>query len=145
MSVPLPTLVAALRVREARYAEVVRGLEDPANFQNPSKLASLQKERGLLTPFLGATFAEAPDLYRKASPVEYVRPGAPPFLIIHGDVDQSVPVGQSQRLAERLAAAGDPAQLIIVPGAGHGWGPPLLLETVEQVGTFLDRCLCRKA
>ena len=51
MSVPLPTLLAALRVREARYAEVVRGLEDPANHQNPAKLGSLQKERGLLQPF----------------------------------------------------------------------------------------------
>jgi peptide chain release factor 1 len=51
VSVPLDTLLGALRVREARYAEVVRGLEDPANFQNPPKLASLQKERGLLQAF----------------------------------------------------------------------------------------------
>jgi acetyl esterase/lipase len=100
-----------------------------------------QKEKGLLLPFLGATFAAAPDLYRKASPIEYIRPGVPPFLIIHGDADQSVPVGQSQRLAERLAAVGGTAQLIVVPGAGHGWGPPLLLQTIEQVGMFLDSCL----
>lgn len=102
-----------------------------------------QKEKGLLAPYLGATFAEAPDLYRKASPTEYVRPGAPPFLIIHGEADHVVPVGQSQRLAEKLAAAGGVVRLIVVPGAGHGWGPPLLLETVEQVGKFLDSCLKR--
>jgi peptide chain release factor 1 len=51
VSVPVETLVAALRARDARYLEVVRGLEDPANFQNPQKLGSLQKERGILQPF----------------------------------------------------------------------------------------------
>ena len=51
MSVPVETLLVALGARDTRYAEVVRGLEDPANFQNPAKLASLQKERGLLQSF----------------------------------------------------------------------------------------------
>ncbi|MBY0525096.1 MAG: alpha/beta hydrolase [Gemmataceae bacterium] len=96
-----------------------------------------RKEKGLLVPFLGATFAENPDLYRKASPVEYVRPGAPPFLIIHGDADITVPPGQSRRLAERLEAVKASVQLIIVPGAGHGWGPPRLAETIDQVSAFL--------
>lgn len=96
-----------------------------------------QKEAGLLAPFLGSTYAEAPDLYRKASPMEYVRPGAPPFLILHGDVDRAVPVGQSRRLAERLKGVGTSATLIVVPGAGHGWGPPQLQESLEQVVAFL--------
>jgi acetyl esterase/lipase len=96
-----------------------------------------KKQKGLLTPFLGETFAENPELYRRASPVEYVRPGAPPFLIIHGDQDVSVPVGQSQRLAERLTGVGASVQLTIVPGAGHGWRPPLLLETIKQVDDYL--------
>src|SRR5690349_8352103 len=51
MRVPLETLAAALRVRDARYLEVVRSLEDPANFQDPRKIGSLQKEKGLLQEF----------------------------------------------------------------------------------------------
>src|SRR5262245_47156430 len=51
MNVPLETLLAALKLRDARFAECVRGLEDPANFQNPPKLAALQKERGTLQEF----------------------------------------------------------------------------------------------
>jgi acetyl esterase/lipase len=97
-----------------------------------------QKQKGLLLPFMGMTYAEDPDLYRKASPVEHVHAGAPPFLIIHGDADPAVPVEQSRRLAEKLKAAGVSAELIVVPGAGHAWGPPLLLETIEQVVGFLD-------
>ncbi|OAI46093.1 hypothetical protein AYO44_11980 [Planctomycetaceae bacterium SCGC AG-212-F19] len=96
-----------------------------------------QKEKGLLAPFLGATYAANPEVYRRASPLEYVRPGAPPFLIIHGEADKTVPPAQSQRLAERLTAVGASVQLSIVPGAGHGWGPPLLHETVAQVSSFL--------
>jgi len=100
-----------------------------------------QKEKGLLTPFLGATFAAAPELYRKASPIEYVRPGAPPFLIMHGDADRTVPIGQSRRLAERLESVGASVKYTVVPGAAHGWGPPLLLETLEQVVNFLHEQL----
>lgn len=103
-----------------------------------------QKEKGLITPFLGATFAENPDLYRKASPVEYVRPGAPPFLVIHGDQDASVPVGQSRRLAEKLQGVGADVKLIIVPGVGHGWGPPLIHETITQASEFLASRLGQK-
>jgi peptide chain release factor 1 len=51
MRVPLETLEAALRMKDARHAEVVRSLEDPANFQNPQKIAVLQRERGMLQPF----------------------------------------------------------------------------------------------
>lgn len=96
-----------------------------------------QKQKGLLLPYLGCTYAENPELYRRATPLEYVRPGAPPFLIIHGTADKVVPPAQSQRLAERLTAVGASAQLILVPGAGHGWGLPQLNETVAQVSQFL--------
>jgi peptide chain release factor 1 len=51
MKIPIETLLAALGVRDARYLEVVRSLEDPANFQNPQKIGQLQKEKGLLLSF----------------------------------------------------------------------------------------------
>jgi peptide chain release factor 1 len=51
LRVPLETLLAALRVRDGRFNEVQRSLEDPAVFQNPPKIAALQKEKGLLKPF----------------------------------------------------------------------------------------------
>jgi acetyl esterase/lipase len=100
-----------------------------------------QKEKGLLVPYLGARYADAPDLYRKASPLEYVRSGAPPFLIFHGEADHVVPPLQSQCLAERLTFAGVSAQLVIVPGQSHGWGPPLILDTIAQAVAFLKSIL----
>lgn len=54
-----------------------------------------------------------------ASPVSYVRAGAPPFLIIQGAADTLVPPAQSIELRNRLIAAGDRATLIEVSHAAH--------------------------
>ena len=67
----------------------------------------------------------ATDLKEKAaaaSPITYVSNTAAPFLIFHGDKDETVPVDQSQRLADALHKAGVETSLEIVQGAGHG-GP----------------------
>jgi uncharacterized protein len=42
-----------------------------------------------------------------------------PWLIIHGDADASVPVEEAHRLFD---AAGEYAELLVVPGADHGFG-----------------------
>ncbi|MHC4822053.1 MAG: PCRF domain-containing protein, partial [Planctomycetota bacterium] len=51
MKVPVETLLKALRARENRYESVMKSLEDPEVFNNPSKVTALQKERGLLQSF----------------------------------------------------------------------------------------------
>lgn len=68
---------------------------------------------------LGKTLAEAPELYRLASPVTYVRSNSPPMLIIHGTADTTVNVKQSEHFADVLKKAGAPHELIIIPGAPH--------------------------
>ncbi|MDQ1360596.1 MAG: hypothetical protein QOJ44_973 [Acidimicrobiaceae bacterium] len=55
-----------------------------------------------------------------ASPVTYVAPGAPPFLVIQGTEDQLVPASQSVELVRRLTGAHDQAKLVLVQGAAHG-------------------------
>ncbi len=58
-----------------------------------------------------------------ASPVTYITPDDPPFLILQGDRDQVVPPEQSQVLYNRLMEKGVPAQLVMVQNAGHGFDP----------------------
>ena len=60
-----------------------------------------------------------PDRVRAASPLTYVRAGAPPFLIMHGLADSSVPHGQSVLLYDALAAAGNDVTLRLVDGLPH--------------------------
>ena len=57
------------------------------------------------------------------SPVTHAHAGAPPFLIIHGDADEAVPVVQAHLLRDALAAARAPVELIILRNGGHGLEP----------------------
>jgi acetyl esterase/lipase len=68
---------------------------------------------------IGGPLREHLDVARTASPVHYVRPGAPPFLILHGELDPLVPWPQGRVLAEALAGAGASVELIRLPHAGH--------------------------
>lgn len=80
-----------------------------------------------------------------ASPVDAVRRGAPPFLIVQGSCDKVVPAAQSRALAARLRAAGDAVDYLEVPGAGHGlWScggrrrPESVAAMVARVAAFLS-------
>jgi acetyl esterase/lipase len=53
------------------------------------------------------------------SAVDYVRPGAPPFLIVQGTDDEVIPFQQSAELAQHLEAAGDAVQFVLVEHGPH--------------------------
>lgn len=74
-------------------------------------------------------------------PIDVVGRIAPrPLLIIHGLADQQVPPAHSERL---FAAAGEPKELWLVPGAGHGLSKWQLApaEYERRVVTFFRRNL----
>ncbi len=71
----------------------------------------------------GALAGTNPTLLAPASPVTYVTPGDPQFLILHGDQDGVVPIQQALTLDEKLKEAGVPATLVIVKGGDHGLNP----------------------
>lgn len=92
--------------------------------------------------YLGATVAEAPALVQKANPISYITPDDPPFLLQKGDQDCTVPVGQSQLLADALKAAGLDVRFDLLKGVGHGdsGSTPVFesTENVQLVLAFLD-------
>ena len=49
----------------------------------------------------------------------HVRPGLPPFLLIHGELDKTVPLQQSLDFQAKLRANGDTCDLMVIPEAGH--------------------------
>lgn len=83
----------------------------------------------------------------EASPISHVTPDDPPFLLIHGDRDELVPVEQSQLMYDRLLQTGVPAQLVVVQNAGHSMiGPsetttPSLGEIDQIISDFLAKHL----
>jgi acetyl esterase/lipase len=68
---------------------------------------------------LGAPVQSVPDRVRAASPITYVGKDAPPFLIMHGLADSSVPHGQSVMLYEALKREGREVTLRLVDGLPH--------------------------
>ncbi len=59
-------------------------------------------------------------LYMEASPTSYVSPDDPPFFLIHGDADSTVPFSQSELFQDKLTEIGVTVELIRVAGGGHG-------------------------
>jgi acetyl esterase/lipase len=58
---------------------------------------------------------------RAASPVTYIAPGDPPFLILDSNNDQIVYPQQSEELSWDLGANGVPHELVSVTQGGHGF------------------------
>jgi len=77
---------------------------------------------GPVAKLLGGLVSDKKELATEASPVNYVSKNDPPFLIVHGDIDDLVPFAQSEELAEKLRKAGVPTKLVVVRGAGHQLG-----------------------
>ncbi len=80
---------------------------------------SVNNARNPVSILLGALPLVRPDLAKIASPVTYIDKTDPPFLIVQGEKDQSVPNTQSILLSAWLTLAGVKNQLIIVPNAPH--------------------------
>ena len=82
-----------------------------------------------------------------ASPVTWVSKDDPPFLILHGDMDNTVPLDQSQTFYDRLVKSDVPATLVVVKNAGHGFQPvggtvsPSPSELSTMTADFFDRYL----
>jgi len=81
-----------------------------------------------------------------ASPINHVSPEAAPSLLIHGDVDQTVPFHQSEMMEAALKKAGVPVKLLRIAGGDHGptfpgaTNPPdYKAEMVKWFDTYLRK------
>lgn len=87
---------------------------------------------------IGGALLENKEKAAKASPITYVSKDAPPFLIMHGDHDRTVPFNQSELLYAALKKAGVDVTFVPMKGAGHGFGGT---EAITPVEGFLKRSL----
>ena len=81
-----------------------------------------------------------------ASPTHFITADSPPIMIIQGVNDTNVPESQSIQLYEKLTAAGDQTQLILVQNMGHmfvqaGSEPisPSLGQIAQDMVSFFGR------
>ncbi len=94
----------------------------------PTDLATLHQGARLdwnaagspLSRLLGGPVAQKSELARRASPLFYADETAPPFLITHGDADEFVPISQSEKLYQKLKAAGANVDFQVYSSEAHG-------------------------
>lgn len=70
--------------------------------------------------YLGADPVADPDIYRKTSPVSYVKQARTPTLIQHGSNDRRVPIANAYQLRQALEDRGVPVEMVVYNGFGHG-------------------------
>ena len=87
---------------------------------------------------VGGPVLECPGAVARANPITYISGDEPPFLIMHGAQDMTVPPNQSELLHAALIAAGVESELVIVPGAGHGRPGFQTAEILAKVTSFFD-------
>jgi acetyl esterase/lipase len=119
------------------------GPTDFLNYGVPPQL-QLDQPGGLVARLLGGTVRSKPDAAKRASSIFFVQQSAAPFLIMHGDRDELVPLQQSEILHAALKRAGVPSTLRVFRGAGHG-GPAFSSpEARRTMLEFLEEHLGRR-
>jgi acetyl esterase/lipase len=73
---------------------------------------------GAVAEFLGGAPARAPGAYARADPSRRLPTGRGQ-LLVHGDLDDRVPLEQSTSYHEAARAAGDACELLVLEGADH--------------------------
>jgi acetyl esterase/lipase len=94
-------------------------------WERPPDNDLIEVGRQFTRQFLGGTPATAAAAFDSASPLQLAHPGAPPTLLIHGQLDTFVWFSQSTLLADKLGTLGVPCALVSLPWATHGCEPDL--------------------
>jgi acetyl esterase/lipase len=91
---------------------------------------------------LGAPIKTVPESVQMANPIAYIDGSEPPFLILHGEEDDVVPLQQSKILHQALVAAGVESEFVVVKGGAHGYGGDFFTEMpAQKVLAFFQRHL----
>ena len=86
---------------------------------------------------------QAKAILHEASATSFIKSGLPPFLLVHGTADKSVPYEQSVMLEKRLREVGVPCELMTIKEGVHGmisWDP-VAPDYKERVVAWLVKTL----
>jgi len=92
----------------------------------------------VICDLLGGPIEERRELARDASPVRFAHAQCAPLRIVHGDLDDVVPVEEAETLYRALKAVGAATELDVARGVGHNCST---VETDAQTMKFFERTL----
>jgi acetyl esterase/lipase len=79
-----------------------------------------------------------------ANPINFVDKEDAPVLMLHGDADPLVPLGQSEIFLDALKKAGVAAELVVIKGGGHGGAGFGSKENLQKIESFFDTHLKKR-
>jgi dipeptidyl aminopeptidase/acylaminoacyl peptidase len=82
--------------------------------------------------YLHATPWDDPEIYRKTSPITYIKTAKTPTLIQHGGSDRRVPIPNGFELYQALRDQGVPVRMVVYPGFGHPINKPKQQRSVME-------------
>ncbi|MYM21117.1 alpha/beta fold hydrolase [Duganella sp. FT135W] len=106
-----------LYVADPLPVPVVISLGGLADLRNEEALIKTSCNRDM-AQLAGVASAERPDIYSDTSPAEML-PAGVRTVLIHGEFDDISPLRVGQDYARRAQAAGDPAEVLVLPGGSH--------------------------
>ena len=68
----------------------------------------------------------------------------PPLLELHGDADTVVPIERGKELVELTRSLGQTAEMVIYPGAGHGFNRSAATDAEQRTLEFFQDVLMGK-
>lgn len=106
-----------LYVAQPLAVPVVISLGGLADLRNEERLIKTSCDRDMVQ-LTGLPSASRPDVFADTSPAEML-PAGVRTVLIHGEHDVIAPTRVGQDYARRATAAGDVAEVIVLPGASH--------------------------
>jgi len=97
-----------------------------------------------LVPYWGAEYNDIPpEKLKEMSPMSWVDGSEPPFLLIHGTADTSVPSWMSEEFAATLDEAGVDVELLLLEEVGHAFelsplSHPANVESLASIEAFFS-------
>jgi dipeptidyl aminopeptidase/acylaminoacyl peptidase len=95
-----------------------------AGLTNMVSMYSTNDLQTTLEGYFGATPWDAPGSYEQRSAMTFIKQAKTPTLILHGQADTRVPIGQAQELYMGLKKNNVPVQLVFFPREPHGLQEP---------------------
>lgn len=103
-------------LEQSSLVQVVVDMSGPTDLlQSPTTVPGFDYDRWLL----GDSATNNPPTLATVNPINFIRPSAPPFLLIHGEADPNVNILASQLLHAALTNAGASSTFVRLPGVGH--------------------------
>ena len=128
--------------RASSAVQAVVDIDGLADFTGPELVAQQEKTPSAPVRYLGGKFSERPEIWRTASAVTHAGPHSAPTLFINSTAKTPLLPGR-EAMAERLRAAGVPAETIVIPDTPHPfwlfqpWFEPTLAATDRFLRTQL--------